>query len=108
VPDVIGYLRLCGLPTPARIERAAEDLRYYSIVFVAPPWPAIFTQDAERKQSFEEAEETWRVMVNVYEEFRYTLVHLPKVSAEERFGFMLEQIRNQGRLGTTDESCASD
>ena len=51
VPDVIGYLRLCGLPVPPSVIRAAKQRRYATKVFIAPHWPAIFVQDAERKQS---------------------------------------------------------
>ena len=50
IPDVIGYLRLSGLPVPPSFLKAAERRRYASRVFIAPPWPCIFTQDAERKQ----------------------------------------------------------
>ena len=56
IPDVIGYLRLCGLPVPATVLKAAEQRRYARRVFIAPPWPAIFEQDAERKQTLAEAE----------------------------------------------------
>ncbi len=55
VPDVVGYLRLCGLPVPLHMEKAAGIFRYHRRVFIAPPWKEIFGQDAERKQSFEEA-----------------------------------------------------
>lgn len=37
IPDVIGYLRRCGLPVPASVLRAAELRRYASRVFIAPP-----------------------------------------------------------------------
>jgi predicted ATPase len=52
VPDVAGYLRLTGLPVPAHVEKAVEIYRYNRKVFIAPPWPKIFTQDRERKQDF--------------------------------------------------------
>lgn len=37
IPDVIGYLRLCGLAVPASTIKAAELLRYANRVFIAPP-----------------------------------------------------------------------
>jgi predicted ATPase len=55
VPDVIGYLRMLGLPVPHHMEEAAATFRYHGRVFIAPPWPDIFRQDSERKQSLEEA-----------------------------------------------------
>lgn len=51
VADTIGYPRLCGLPVPDHVASAAEKFRYARRVFVAPPWPEIFTQDEERKQT---------------------------------------------------------
>ncbi|MHB9879237.1 AAA family ATPase [Pacificimonas sp. ICDLI1SI03] len=92
IPDVIGYLRLCGLPVPTTAIRAAEQRRYASKVFIAPPWPAIFQEDAERKQSPAEAEATYNVMIDVYSELGYTLVTLPRISVAARTKFVREQI----------------
>jgi predicted ATPase len=50
VPDMVGYFHLLGRPVPSHVTRAAERFRYNRRVFLAPPWPAIFGQDAERKQ----------------------------------------------------------
>src|SRR3546814_3353987 len=36
VPDVAGYLRLCGLPVPAHVSQAADLFRYQPRVFIAP------------------------------------------------------------------------
>jgi predicted ATPase len=49
---------------PAPALRAAELRRYASKVFIAPPWPAIFEQDTERKQAWAEA--TYHAMVDAY------------------------------------------
>lgn len=43
VPDVVGYLRLAGLPVPAHMVAAAERFGYHQQVFLAPPWPEIFS-----------------------------------------------------------------
>jgi predicted ATPase len=86
VPDVAGYLRLSGLPVPAHVERAAQIFRYHRRVFVAPPWREIFGQDAERKQSFEEAEATFGAVTAVYSELGYELIALP-------FGSVVERVR---------------
>ena len=62
IPDVIGYLTLCGLPVAAHFEAAAKTYPYNKRVFLAPYWDAIFTQDTERKQDRQEAEATGMVM----------------------------------------------
>jgi predicted ATPase len=77
VPDVVGYLRLSGLPIPSHVDRAARMFRYHHRVFIAPPWPEIFTTDAERKQSFAEAQATCEAMIETYSGLGYELIPLP-------------------------------
>lgn len=93
IPDVLGYLRLCGLSVPASAIRAAEQRRYAKKVFIAPPWPAIFEQDAERKQTLAEAEATYKVMVETYTGLDYQLVPLPLTSVTERARFVRAHIK---------------
>jgi predicted ATPase len=92
IPDVIGYLRLCELPVPVAAERAAAAFRYNRIVFVAPHWPAIYAQDAERKQDEAEAAATHDMMARVYAELGYDLVPLPLATVAERVRFVTERI----------------
>lgn len=92
VLDVIGYLRLMNLPVPSYMQQAAQTFTYYPRVFIAPPWPDIFKQDSERKQSFAEAERTYQAMVTTYTEYGYQLVPLPFASIEERLQFVIEQV----------------
>ncbi len=93
VPDVLGYLRLSELPIPPHVRKAAEIFRYHRRVFIAPPWREIFALDAERKQSFEEAQATYEVMIRTYSDLGYELVPLPLGSVEQRVRFVLAAIR---------------
>lgn len=93
IPDVMGYLRLSGLPVPAHVEHASAAFRYNRAVFIAPHWPAIYAQDAERKQDEGEAAATHDMMARVYIELGYNLVPLPLDSVAERVRFVLERIR---------------
>jgi predicted ATPase len=83
-PDTIGYLELCGLDVPAEMPEAAMRYRYHTQVFLTPPWEEIYRQDAERKQSFEEAVATCNKIQEVYERLGYEVVVLPKASVAER------------------------
>ena len=76
---------------PEHIRSAADKFRYGRRVFVAPPWPEIFTQDEERKQTPDEAERTFQAVAGVYAELGYELVPLPLVPIGERVGFVLDQ-----------------
>lgn len=90
VLDVVGYLRLCDLPVPDHVARAAERFRYNRTVFIAPPWLEIFHTDAERKQDFAEAVRTFNAMADTYRAHGYTLLELPRASVEERAKFILK------------------
>lgn len=92
LPDIVGYLALCGLPVPPYAGAAAERFRYRRTVFIAPPWPAIFGQDAERKQDFAEAERTYEAMARTYPRYGYDLVELPQESVETRVDFVLKRL----------------
>lgn len=97
VPDVMGYLRLLGLPVPGHVEKAAEVFRYNRHVFIAPPWPEIFENDRERKQNFDEAVRTHEAMLATYRACAYELVEIPCLAVEERVGFVIDYV---GKLGT--------
>ena len=66
IPDIKGYLTLCGLPVPPHVTTAAKVVPYDARVFLAPYWDEIFTQDSERKQTRAEAEATCAVMRETY------------------------------------------
>lgn len=88
VPDVIGYLTLCGLPVPEHMHRAASMIQYNRTVFLAPPWQSIFAQDAERKQDFDEAILTFNTMEQTYRGLGYEIALLPKSTVQERVNFI--------------------
>ncbi|KVD18590.1 AAA family ATPase [Burkholderia ubonensis] len=92
VPDVIGYLCLSGLAVPAHAEAAARRFRYHRRVFIAPPWPDIYTQDAERRQDFAEAVRTYDAMVECYASYGYRLIELPRASVKARVRFVLDAL----------------
>lgn len=92
IPDVQGYLRLIGEAPLPEVEVAVRDYPYALTVFIAPPWKAIFAQDAERKQDFVEAARTCDAMREVYGEAGYTLVDLPLAPVAERVAFVRDNV----------------
>ena len=90
IVDTIGYLNLCRLTISDEIRLAAAHYRYYDKVFITPPWPEIYVNDRERKQSFEEAEITYQTMKKVYTDFGYSLIEIPKLPIQERAKFVLD------------------
>lgn len=89
IPDIVGYLRVAGLPVPNHVAKAVEMYRYNQRVFIAPPWPEIYRQDLERRQSFEDAVATYEAMAETYATAGYELVTLPRTSVEKRLKFVL-------------------
>lgn len=90
VVDLVGYFRLLGWPVPPHMHAAARAFPYHRRVFVAPPWPEIYEQDEERKQTFDEAERTYESCVAAYNGYGYELVTLPRTTVEERARFVLD------------------
>ncbi|HTW68224.1 MAG TPA: AAA family ATPase [Bryobacteraceae bacterium] len=92
IPDTLCYARLIGLDETGDIERACRRYRYAALVFLAPPWKEIYHADGERKQDFGEAERTYQYMAEVYREYGYETVELPKLPAAARAEFILNQL----------------
>jgi predicted ATPase len=93
IPDVLGYATLVGLPLSSSMDDAAQRFRYHRRVFIAPFWPDIFTQDAERKQTPDEAERTFHMMERTYAACGYELEELPRASVDSRLNFVRERCR---------------
>ncbi len=91
-PDTLCYLRLIGHDDSEAVT-ASMTYRYAQKVFLAQPWQAIYETDSERKQSFEEAVRTYKLMTKVYQECCYEIVELPLVSPTERADFILGHVQ---------------
>lgn len=91
IPDIIGYLELTGLLVPAHLEKAASVFRYDQ-VFLLRPWPEIFAQDSERRQTWEEAVRTCEAMERVYARLGYPLTEVPQGTLEQRAAFVINQL----------------
>lgn len=94
IPDILGYLRLSRLPIEKKYMDAARALCYNSTVFITPPWKEIFSQDDERKQSWEIAIQTYQVMLDIYAELGYHLIEIPSGSPGTRATFVHNILQN--------------
>ncbi|MDT0681769.1 AAA family ATPase [Roseicyclus sp. F158] len=91
IPDIMGYLSLCGLPVPSHVVAAAGATRYNVRVFLASYWDEIFTQDTERKQTRDEAVATCAVMRETYTALGYEITELPRADIATRADFVCAQ-----------------
>ena len=85
-----------GITPPQEHLQAVRDLRFNQTVFITPPWQEIFTNDAERKTTFEAAVKDYEMNRRVYAEAGYDLAEVPKGSVGERAEFVLGVVRAQG------------
>lgn len=74
---------------PEWMEEAARTRRYNRTVFVPPPWEAIYAQDAERKQTFEECLATHEAILGLLTELGYQPLEVPPGDVEARAEFVL-------------------
>lgn len=73
-------------------QKLVERYRYADRVFMTPPWPEIFVQDAERRHGFDPEQKEYKRLCKAFPAFGYSMVELPKVSVEERLRFVLERV----------------
>ena len=74
---------------PAALVAAARARRYNLQVFVFPPWREIYQADAERRQSWAEAEATFGRVLRGLERFGYESLIVPRDRLEARAAFVL-------------------
>lgn len=91
-PDVVGFLEVSGLPVSPAIERVCRDRRYAGPILRAPAWAAIYAQDAERIQDWEQAVASDEAVTAAWKRFGYEPVDLPFVPVGERLDFLRESL----------------
>lgn len=90
--DVASGIAQHGLITPDSLSLALHTKRYAPLVFVSPPWKALFQQDDERRHTFAEAVAEYEALVPFYGRWGYEILHLPQASVDERVSFVLSRV----------------
>lgn len=85
---IIDSLPPQGAP-PEWMALAARTCRYNPRVFVPPPWEAIYAQDEERKQTFEDCLAVHAAILRSLRELDYTPVIVPPGPVAARADFVL-------------------
>jgi predicted ATPase len=78
------------------IKDVMQTLRFNKMVFIAPPWEEIYEKDAERDQTFKEAQDIYEKLFDWYSFNHYHLIDLPKVPIADRVRFVLLTIETAG------------
>lgn len=69
-----------------------EEHRYHRCVFMTPPWPDIYVNDADRRHGFDEAVTEYDRLARDYPRLGYETIILPKVAAAERANLVLSTL----------------
>jgi predicted ATPase len=91
-PDIAGFLELESIALSRAVEEACRNLRYSGPIFRAPPWRAIYTQDEERFQSWDQATLSDQAVSAAWLRYGYELVVLPLASVAERVQFVRDRL----------------
>ncbi len=94
IPDQLAFARYKGFAASEELKQNAENYRYAPLVFVTPPWPEIYINDAIRKETFDEAVCIHQAVLETYSGLNYQIIELPLISVSDRISFILQTILN--------------
>lgn len=92
IVDGLGMCHEAGVTDPLGVQEVLEEYPFHRTAFIFPPWKDIFTMDAERDQSFEEAVAVDKNVRRWYRRCGFDLVDVPPASVEIRCSFILAQV----------------
>lgn len=91
IPDVIAYMDFFNQTYDDKFTNACNNF-IYDMVFLLPPWKAIYKCDNERFETFEEAKKIHNNLKQVYHNLEYKIIEVPFGTIEERTNFILNTI----------------
>jgi predicted ATPase len=91
-PDVVGFLDVSGLAVPKGVDKVCRELRYHGPILRAPAWAAIYVQDAQRIQDWEQAVASDEAVTSAWRRYGYDVIDLPLVGVEERLVLLQDLI----------------
>ena len=92
IPDQLAFARYRGFRAPEVLIECAEKYRYAPQVFVTPPWPDIFTNDAIRTETLDEALRIHEFIVKTYVDLNYQIIELPLLPVKQRINYLLQNL----------------
>ena len=92
MPDVTAYMDYIEAHYPVNFSEICLINRY-DVIFLLPPWEAIYEQDNERYESFEQAEKVYHYLLKGYQKYNYSVIEVPVGTVEKRIDYMLEKLK---------------
>ena len=91
LPDVVAYLDYLKCSYPVSFKTICSQ-HTYDKVFILTPWKAIYEQDNERYETFEQALILHDFLVKTYTDYGYSIIETPYGTVEERLNFILNHL----------------
>ena len=91
--DIYAYLKAIGKATPAWEEHVYQY--QYDLIFLVTPWRDIYTKDAQRLETFEQAEMYYPFIKEVYSK-QHKIIEVPQLNLLERISFIESYIKSYG------------
>ncbi|PWB84430.1 MAG: ATPase [Methylocystaceae bacterium] len=76
------------------ILKAYSKERYNPRVFMTPPWPEIYANDADRRHGLQEAIEEYERLLVVFTSLDYVIEVLPKIGVAQRADIVIEGLKS--------------
>jgi len=91
IPDVLAYLNFKKIDYESSM--ISDILEFnYDAIFLAEPWKAIYKNDSERYETYDELLEIDIQIKKIYKQLGYNIIVLPKKSVKDRVNFILETL----------------
>ena len=92
IPDILAYMQKDNLKISSDFVKKTIECKYFTTIFIVPPWQEIYRNDAERMEDYTTAELLHEMISATYMKLGYKIVVLPKVSVSERTDFILNNL----------------
>ena len=80
-------------PLPVEdLQRLLAAYSFHTLVFILPPWEAIYANDAERDQTFAEAVNVCDKLQRWYRSCGYRVHEVPRLSVQQRADHVLQTL----------------
>jgi predicted ATPase len=90
--DAITWFETSGAALPADYADAVRRYRYDPIVFFTPPWPELYTVDAERRHSLDVACAEYVALLESYPAKGYGVTVVPQGPVQDRVDWILARV----------------
>jgi predicted ATPase len=90
--DAVTWFETSGTDLPDDYAAVVAKYRYDPIVFLTPPWPEIYTVDAERRHGFDVACKEYNALLESYPAKGYGVAVVPQGPVSDRVNWILARV----------------